>query len=167
MPTLHLPAAHTDTDVALATEVAHVVGSCELYVTWTHGEGPGLPPEIETITEDEYASRPAITPFGELVVAMAQGISALWNAIVRPQAAREELPAPREERRGGPPRRRRAARVAARRLAAWRAAHTPPRVLPRPGSSAASWLSRRSLRDGFAALRVGLDNHATAPLLGK
>ena len=41
MPTLHLPAAHTDTDVALATEVAHVVGSHELYVTWTHGEGPG------------------------------------------------------------------------------------------------------------------------------
>ena len=44
MPTLHLPAAHTDTDVALATEVALVVGSHELFVTWTHGEGPGLPP---------------------------------------------------------------------------------------------------------------------------
>ena len=55
MPTLHLPAAHTDTDVALATEVAHVVGSCELYVTWTHGEGPGLPPEIETFTDEERA----------------------------------------------------------------------------------------------------------------
>ena len=53
MPTLHLPAAHTDTDVALATEVAHVVGSHELYVTWTHGEGPGLPPEVETLTPDE------------------------------------------------------------------------------------------------------------------
>ena len=53
MPTLHLPAAHTDTDVALATEVAHVVGSHELYVTWTHGEGPGLPPEIEALTADE------------------------------------------------------------------------------------------------------------------
>ena len=47
MPTLHLPAAHTDTDVALATEVARAVGSHELYVTWTHGEGPGLPPEGE------------------------------------------------------------------------------------------------------------------------
>src|SRR5215213_6289368 len=50
MPTLHLPAAHTDTDVALAAEVASVVGSHELYVTWTHGEGPGLPPEIEAVT---------------------------------------------------------------------------------------------------------------------
>lgn len=98
MPTLHLPAAHTDTDVALATEVAHVVGSAELYVTWTHGEGPGLPPEIETVTHEE-PDHGTITPFGELIVAMAQGISALWNAIVRPQTARAELEAPREERR--------------------------------------------------------------------
>ena len=98
MPTLHLPAAHTDTDVALATEVAHVVGSSELYVTWTHGEGPGLPPEIETFAGEDMREG-TITPFGELIVAMAQGLSALWNAIVRPQAARQELPAPHEERR--------------------------------------------------------------------
>ena len=52
MPTLHLPAAHTDTDVALATEIASVVGSHELYVTWTHGEGPGLPPEIEAMVRE-------------------------------------------------------------------------------------------------------------------
>jgi hypothetical protein len=95
MPTLHLPAAHTDTDVALATEVAHVVGSHELYVTWTHGEGPGLPPEIETLTPDELDS--AISPFAEVVVAMVQGISALWNAIVRPPSTRAELPAPRDD----------------------------------------------------------------------
>jgi hypothetical protein len=98
MPTLHLPAAHTDTDVALATEVAHVVGSSELYVTWTHGEGPGLPPEIETFTRQE-PEEGAITPFGELIVAMAQGLSALWNAIVRPQAARAELHGPPAQER--------------------------------------------------------------------
>jgi hypothetical protein len=95
MPTLHLPAAHTDTDVALATEVAAVVGSHELYVTWTHGEGPGLPPEIEAFT-DEEPQPGALTPFGEVVVAMVQGFSALWQAIVRPQHARPELPAPRD-----------------------------------------------------------------------
>jgi len=100
MPTLHLPAAHTDTDVALATEVAHVVGSHDLYVTWTHGEGPGLPPEIETVAYQEDAA-PPITPLGELIVAMAQGISALWNAILHPQAARAALPAPPEDRRRG------------------------------------------------------------------
>ena len=98
MPTLHLPAAHTDTDVALAAEVAHVVGSHELYVTWTHGEGPGLPAEIETRT-DTGEPHPAITPFGELIVAMAQGISALWNALLHPPSTRAELPAPRDDSR--------------------------------------------------------------------
>jgi hypothetical protein len=94
MPTLHLPAAHTDTDVALATEVAHVVGSNELYVTWTHGEGPGLPPEVETLTRDEYETG-TISPFAEVVVAMVQSISALWKAILNPPSTRAELPAPR------------------------------------------------------------------------
>jgi hypothetical protein len=97
MPTLHLPAAHTDTDVALATEVAHVVGSDELFVTWTHGEGPGLPPEVETLTPDDTQQN-AISPFAEVVVAMVQGISALWNALVRPPSTRAELPAPRDDR---------------------------------------------------------------------
>ena len=98
MPTLHLPAAHTDTDVALATEVAHVVGSHELYVTWTHGEGPGLPPEVETLTRDETQQSP-ISPFAEVVVAMVQGISALWQALIHPPSTGAELPAPRDDRR--------------------------------------------------------------------
>ncbi len=98
MPTLHLPAAHTDTDVALATEVAHVVGSHELFVTWTHGEGPGLPPQVQTLTSEEALSSP-ISPFAEVVVAMVQSISALWHAIVHPPSTRAELPAPRDDRR--------------------------------------------------------------------
>jgi hypothetical protein len=98
MPTLHLPAAHTDTDVALATEVAHVVGSHELYVTWTHGEGAGLPPEVETLTADEAQTSPT-SPFAEVIVAMVQGISAVWNAFIHPPSTRAELPAPRDDRR--------------------------------------------------------------------
>ena len=94
MPTLHLPAAHTDTDVALATEVAHVVGSHELYVTWTHGEGPGLPPEVEAIVREEEPQGP-LSPFAEVVVAMVQGIAALWHAILHPPKTRAALPAPR------------------------------------------------------------------------
>src|SRR3954447_10135217 len=98
MPTLHLPAAHTDTDVALAAEVAQVVGSHELYVTWTHGEGPGLPPEIEAVTEED--PRPGtISPFAEVIVAMVQGISALWNALLRPPSTRPALPPAHEDRR--------------------------------------------------------------------
>jgi hypothetical protein len=101
MPTLHLPAAHTDTDVALAAEVASVVGSHELYVTWTHGEGPGLPPEIEAVSDDEPEGA-AISPFAEVVVAMVQGFAALWNALVRPPTTRAELPAPDEPQSSRP-----------------------------------------------------------------
>ncbi len=95
MPTLHLPAAHTDTDLALAAEVADAVGSHDLYVAWTHGEGAGLIPEVEAEVRD--ARRPGpISPFAEVVVAMVQGIAALWRAIVRGPAARPALPAPRD-----------------------------------------------------------------------
>ena len=97
MPTLHLPAAHTDTDVALATEVARAVGSSDLYVSWTHGEGPGLPPEMETLTADELRAT-AASPFAEVVIAMVQGISALWQAIKHPPSTKAELPAPRNDR---------------------------------------------------------------------
>jgi hypothetical protein len=91
MPTLHLPAAHTDTDVALAAEVAGAVGSHELYVTWTHGEGGGLPPEIETVLDEPHEPL-AVSPFAEVIVAMVQGIAALWQALVHPPSTRAALP---------------------------------------------------------------------------
>jgi hypothetical protein len=96
MPTLHLPAAHTDTDVALAAELAAVVGSHELYVTWTHGEGPGLNPELQAVIQEECPQPAPLSPFGEVVVAMVQGIAALWNAILHPPPTRPALPAPRD-----------------------------------------------------------------------
>src|SRR5262245_27895683 len=96
MPTLHLPAAHTDTDVALAAELAATVGSHERYVTWTHGEGPGLNPEVQAVVNEEAGEQSLLSPFGEVVVAMVQGIAALWNAIRHPPSTRAELPAPRD-----------------------------------------------------------------------
>src|ERR1700759_1314910 len=92
MPTPQRPAHHTATDVALATEVAGAVGSHELYVTWTHGEGGGLPPEVETVLEDPQAPV-AASPLAEVIVAMVQGIAALWQAFVHPPPTRPELPA--------------------------------------------------------------------------
>jgi hypothetical protein len=97
MPTLHLPAAHTDTDLALAIEIAAVVGSHELYVTWTHGEGPGLPPEIEASVEEQPPQSP-FSPFAEVLVAMVQSLSALWQALKHPPSTRAALPAPRNDR---------------------------------------------------------------------
>src|SRR3954454_11544446 len=91
MPTLHLPAAHTDADVTLAIDVAGVVGSHELYVAWTHGEGGGLPPEIATRIEEPRRPE-AVSPFAEVIVAMVQGLSALWKAIANPPSTRAALP---------------------------------------------------------------------------
>jgi hypothetical protein len=97
MPTLHLPAAHTDLDVALAAEIAGTVGSHELYVSWTHGEGAGLPPEVETLLEERHEPDAAASPFAEVIVAMVQGIAALWQAIVHPPSARPALPPGRDD----------------------------------------------------------------------
>jgi hypothetical protein len=102
MPTLHLPAAHTDTDVALALEVAAVIGSHELYIAWTHGEGPGLPPEVESVFEEERQAG-TVSPFAEVIVAMVQGIAALWQAIAHPPSTRPELPAEAESPRQARP----------------------------------------------------------------
>jgi hypothetical protein len=102
MPTLHLPAAHTDTDLALAVEVAAVVGSHELYVAWTHGEGPGLAPQTETLFDEERTPG-TVTPFAEVVVAMVHGITALWQAIIRPPSTRVALPPGAESRRQARP----------------------------------------------------------------
>lgn len=96
MPTLHLPAAHTDADVTLAADVAGAVGSHELYVSWTHGEGGGLPPEIETVLEERHEPE-AVSPFAEVIVAMVQGIAALWQAIVHPPSTRPALPSGQED----------------------------------------------------------------------
>ncbi len=47
-----------------------------------------MPPEIQTLTADEERSRATISPFAEVVVAMVQSISALWNAILHPPSTR-------------------------------------------------------------------------------
>src|SRR6188472_2815095 len=91
MPTLHLPEAHTDSDLALALEVASVVGSHELHVAWTHGEGPDLPPEIEIVFAAEHEPG-TVSPFAEVIVAMVQGMAALWQAITHPPSTRAGLP---------------------------------------------------------------------------
>src|SRR5215218_2330015 len=91
MPHLHLPAAHSDADLALAADVAIILGSQDLYVTWTHAEGPGIVPKVEALLRDE---RPA-HPFGALVVALAQGVASLWRAVIQGPAPRHlDAPAP-------------------------------------------------------------------------
>ena len=89
MPHLHLPAEHSDADLVLATSVAEVVGSDDLYVAWTHEAGSGAIPEIEAIVRER---RP--NPLAELFAALRSGARTLWRGIVEGSPASERTPIP-------------------------------------------------------------------------
>jgi hypothetical protein len=95
MPHLHLPAAHSDADLALAADVAAAVGSEDLYVSWSHAEGAGLMPEVDALLREE---RPA-NPFAEAFAAILQGFAALARAVVYGGTPRPALPAPHDASR--------------------------------------------------------------------
>ena len=94
MPHLYLPSEHTDADLVLAADVAAAVSSADLYVTWTHDAGQGAP-EVEAVVREERPAPPA-NPFADLIVALAQGFSALWRSLTGPPA-KAIAPAPRAE----------------------------------------------------------------------
>jgi hypothetical protein len=95
MPHLHLPAEHSDADLMLAANLADIVGSEDLYVTWTHDTGPGAVPEIEAILRDERPS-----PLVELAGAFFAGLGSLLRAFFSAGAATSPAvtPAPVSER---------------------------------------------------------------------
>ena len=89
MPHLHLPIDHTNADLVLAANVAELVGSADLYVAWSHDRGPGAVPQVEAVVREE---RP-VNPFAELLVSVAAGLVALWQAIVGGSSQRAQQPA--------------------------------------------------------------------------
>jgi hypothetical protein len=84
MPHLHLPADHTDADLVLAANLAEIVGSEDLYVTWSHEAGPGAIPEVEAVIREQHE----LSPLGEFVRAVGAGVAAFWRALLgRPSRA--------------------------------------------------------------------------------
>ena len=62
MPHLYLPAEHTDADLVLAGQVAELIDSAELYVTWTPTAGhaaPAVPAVMREPSPRGRAARPA------------------------------------------------------------------------------------------------------------
>ena len=91
MPHVHLPAAHSDADLVLAANVAAIVGSEDLYVSWTHEAGPGAVPEVAAVVREHRT----VSPLATLLHAIATGMSAMWNALTQPPpATRAARPAP-------------------------------------------------------------------------
>ena len=84
MPHLHLPSDHTDADLVLAANLAEVVGSEDLYVTWSYESGPGAIPEVEAVLVEQ---RP-LSPLSEFLAALGAGFSGMWRALLgRPRDA--------------------------------------------------------------------------------
>jgi hypothetical protein len=91
MPHLHLPAEHSDADLVLATTLAEVVGSEDLYVAWTHDAGGGAIPEIDALVRERRA---AGGPLAELFAALRAGALTLWRGIVEGSSASSRTPIP-------------------------------------------------------------------------
>ncbi len=93
MPHLHLPIEHTEADLVLAANLAEIVGSEDLYVTWSHEAGAGVIPEVEAVvrTERELSGFAAFAAF----------VGAFWRGLLgRPaRSDAEGSPTPDEPRR--------------------------------------------------------------------
>jgi hypothetical protein len=77
MPHLHLPIDHTDADLVLAANLADIVGSEDLYVTWSYETGPGAIPEVDAVLVEQ---RP-LSPLAELFASIADGFAGMWRAL--------------------------------------------------------------------------------------
>ena len=78
MPHLHLPVDHTDADIVLAVNLAEIVGSEDLYVTWSYETGPGAIPEVDAVLVEQ---RP-VSPLAEFVAAVGAGFANLFRALL-------------------------------------------------------------------------------------
>jgi hypothetical protein len=70
MPQLYLPAAHTDADLVLASQIAARIDSAELHVAWSPGQGQVIP-EVSALVRE-----PAIRSLGLFGL-----IGAVWRAV--------------------------------------------------------------------------------------
>jgi hypothetical protein len=86
MPHLYLPTDHTDKDLVLAADVAAAVSSADLYVTWTIEAGAGSP-EVEAVVREERPA-PESSPFADVLIALFQGVAAIWRSLTGPPAQR-------------------------------------------------------------------------------
>src|ERR1700741_3802467 len=89
MPHLHLPIDHTDDDLFLAANVAEGVGRADLYVAWSHENGPGAVPEVEAVLREERPSN----PFVELLAAIRASFAALARAVFSRPGRAPTIPA--------------------------------------------------------------------------
>jgi hypothetical protein len=93
MPHLHLPADHSDADLVLAASLAELVGSDDLFVTWTHRGGPGAVPEVEALLRE---ARPGV--LASLMTGVVAGVTAFWHSLLHAPVGAQPAPSQRAPR---------------------------------------------------------------------
>ena len=88
MAHLHLPEQHSTADLVLAGQIAEAFESEDLYVVWTHGDGPGGNPSVQALLRDAPPNA-LVGMFTVLFAALAD----VWRAMTRPPAPRAADPA--------------------------------------------------------------------------
>jgi hypothetical protein len=85
MPHLFLPTEHADSDLVLAGQVAELMQSSELYVTWTPEAGHAAP-EVAAIM------RQPVSTWAEAFGLLVRAAGELWASLTARRADRPALP---------------------------------------------------------------------------
>ena len=87
MPQLYLPAAHTDADLVLASQIAARIDSAELHVAWSAEHGR-VAPQIPAVVRDAPVSAGSVF---DIILGVARD---LWLALFNRDDKGAILPAP-------------------------------------------------------------------------
>ena len=87
MPSLYLPADHTDADLILAGQIAEQLQSHELYVMWTPAAGQAAPEVVALMREP-------VSPWAAAIGLLVRAVARLWVALTPGRAADTPLLAP-------------------------------------------------------------------------
>ena len=83
MSHLYLPTEHTDTDLALASEVAEAIDSNELFVAWTLDSGCVAAPEVRARAARRPAQQQERHPLAEAFAEIGAAFKAFFSFFFR------------------------------------------------------------------------------------
>ncbi len=95
MAHLHLPEQHSTDDLVLAGQIAEAFESEDLYVVWTHVDGPGAVPSVQALLRDAPPH-----PLAGFVRSFFAAVADAWRALMSPPATRvQDSPGPASQQR--------------------------------------------------------------------
>jgi hypothetical protein len=89
MAQLYLPVAHTEADLVLAGQIAELIDSAELYVTWTPKHGRAIPEVIAELREERLR-------WTGTIALVFEAVRELWSLLLS-RPPQRSAPAPAVE----------------------------------------------------------------------